>query len=53
VLRKNHLNDRLKAERLRTEYFLFLGHVGTYADEQERLRRLILRVADIKSGEVK
>jgi hypothetical protein len=48
-----YLSDRLKAERLRTEYFLFLGHVGTYANEQERLRCLILRVADIKSGEVK
>jgi hypothetical protein len=50
---ERYLSDRLKAERLRTENFLFLGHVGTYADEQERLRCLILRVADIKSGEVK
>jgi hypothetical protein len=50
---ERYLNDRLKAERLRTEYFLFLGRVGAYADEQERLPCLIRRVADIKSGEVK
>jgi hypothetical protein len=50
---ERYFSDRLKAEKLRTEYFLFLGRVGTYADEQERLPRLIRRVADIKSGEVK
>jgi hypothetical protein len=50
---ERYLSDRLKAERLRTEYFLFLGRVGTYADEQERLPCLIRSVADIKSGEVK
>ena len=50
---ERYLSDRLKAETLRTEYFLFLGRVGTYANEQERLRCLIRRVADIKSGEVK
>jgi hypothetical protein len=50
---ERYFSDRLKAEKLRTEYFLFLGRVGTYADEQERLRCLIRRVADIKSGEVK
>jgi hypothetical protein len=50
---ERYFSDRLKAEKLRTEYFLFLGRLGTYADEQERLPRLIRRVADIKSGEVK
>ncbi len=50
---ERYFSDRLKAERLRTEYFLFLGRVGTYADEQDRLPCLIRRVADIKSGEVK
>src|SRR5438105_12148167 len=50
---ERYFTDRLKAESLRTEYFLFLGHVGTYADEQDRLPCLIRRVADIKSGEVK
>jgi len=48
-----YLGDRLKAEKLRTEYFLFLGRVGTYANEQERLPSLIRRVADIRSGELK
>ena len=50
---ERYLSDRLKAEKLRTEYFLFLGRVGTYADEQERLPSLIRRVADVRSGEVK
>ncbi len=50
---EHYFSDRLKAEKLRTEYFLFLGRVGTYADEQERLPCLIRRVADIKGGEVK
>lgn len=50
---KRYFSDRLKAEKLRTEYFLFLGRVGAYADEQERFPCLIRRVADIKSGEVK
>lgn len=50
---QRYFSDRLKAERLRTEYFLFLGRVGTYADEAERLPCLSRRVADIKGGEVK
>jgi hypothetical protein len=50
---ERYLRDRLKAEKLRTEYFLFLGHVGPYTDEQERLPSLIRRVADIRSGELK
>jgi len=50
---ERYFSDRLKAETLRSEYFLFLGRVGTYADEQERLPCLIRRVADIKIGEVK
>jgi hypothetical protein len=50
---ERYFSDRLKAEKLRTEYFLFLGRVGTYADEQARLPCLIRRVADIRSGEVK
>jgi uncharacterized protein DUF4231 len=44
---------RLKAEKMRAEYFLFLGGVGLYADEKERLSHLIRRVAEIKSGEMK
>jgi hypothetical protein len=50
---ERYFSDRLKAEKLRSEYFLFLGRVGTYAEEQERLPSLIQRVADIKSGELK
>jgi hypothetical protein len=44
---------RLKAEKMRAEYFLFLGCVGLYADEKTRLPNLIRRVADLKSGEMK
>jgi Protein of unknown function (DUF4231) len=50
---ERYFTDRLKAEKLRGEYFLFLDRAGTYADEQERLPSLIRRVADIKSGELK
>ena len=50
---ERYFSDRLKAEKLRSEYFLFLGRVGNYADDQERLPSLIGRVADIKSGELK
>ena len=50
---ERYFSDRLKAEKLRSEYFLFLGRVGTYADEQQRLPCLIRRVANIRSGEVK
>jgi hypothetical protein len=44
---------RLKAEKMRAEYFLFLGGVGLYADETQRKSHLIRRVAEIKSGETK
>ncbi|MGQ9628072.1 MAG: DUF4231 domain-containing protein [Anaerolineae bacterium] len=42
--------SRLKAERLRGEYFLFLGRIGEYADNKERVPALIRRVADIREG---
>ena len=44
---------RLKAEKMRAEYFLFVGGVGLHADEKERLSNLIRRVAEIKIGEMK
>lgn len=44
-----YLNARLAAERLRSEYFLFLGHLGEYSNEQDRVQKLIQRVADIKA----
>lgn len=46
-----YLTDRLKAEKLRAEYFLFLGRAGAYAEDAERLPQLIRRVAEIKSGD--
>lgn len=45
---ERYLNARLAAERLRSEYFLFLGHVDPYADEQDRVQKLIQRVLDFK-----
>jgi Protein of unknown function (DUF4231) len=45
---------RLKAEKMRAEYFLFLGGVGVYGgDDLQRKSALIRRVAEIRSGETK
>ncbi len=44
---ENYLNARLAAEALRGEYFLFLGHQGFYADEQDRITHLRERVIEI------
>jgi hypothetical protein len=43
-----YLNARLAAEQLRGEYFLFLGRIGPYADQTDRLTYLRQRVASIK-----
>lgn len=43
-----YLNARLAAEQLRSEYFLFLGRIGPYADGATRLAYLKNRVASIK-----
>ena len=45
----HYLNARLAAERLRSEYFLFLGHLGEYTNEQDRVQKLIQRVVEIKA----
>lgn len=45
---KRYLTARLAAERLRAEYFLFLGRFDPYAHDQDRIRQLRKRVADIK-----
>jgi Protein of unknown function (DUF4231) len=45
-----YMNARLATERLRSEYFLFLGHLGHYANDHDRVRNLIMRVAEIKMG---
>jgi hypothetical protein len=44
---RHYLVSRVKAERLRGEYFLFLGRVGDYADRERRNRRLAERVVEI------
>jgi hypothetical protein len=50
---ERYFTDRLKAEKLRAEYFLFLGRIGTYGEAGDRLPNLIRRIADIKSGDAK
>jgi uncharacterized protein DUF4231 len=48
---KNYFSNRLKAEALRGEYFLFLGRIGNYANDDDRAQNLIRRVDDIESEE--
>jgi Protein of unknown function (DUF4231) len=48
---KDYFSNRLKAETLRGEYFLFLGRLGKYANDDDRVQSLIRRVADIESEE--
>lgn len=47
---KRYFNARLRAERLRHEYFLFLGRIDQY-DDQARLQKLKTKVADIEAEE--
>lgn len=44
---EHYLDARLAAERLRSEYFLFLGHIDSYADDQNRILNLRSRVNEI------
>lgn len=48
--RQPYYTDRLKAETLRGEYFLFLGRIKPYDDEQSRTQTLIRRVARVVAG---
>ncbi len=47
-----YLANRLEAESLRREYFLFLGRLSPYAEDGSRLRNLRRRVAQVKAGVV-
>ncbi|MGE0127717.1 MAG: DUF4231 domain-containing protein [Blastocatellales bacterium] len=49
---KIFLSNRIKAEMLRGEFFLFLGRVGNYANDADRVQNLIGRVADIEAQEL-
>jgi Protein of unknown function (DUF4231) len=44
---ERYLNTRLAAERLRSEYFLFLGHYKPYENAQDRTLQLRRSVKDI------
>ena len=48
--RRAYFTSRLKAERLRSEYFLFLGRQGPYGDERRRHTVLSARVAAISAS---
>ena len=50
---REYFTTRLKAERLRGEYFLFLGRVSPYDldDDHERLQRLRKQVSTIEAEE--
>ena len=48
---RGYLNARLKAERMKSEYFLFLAGAGEYASEQDRARLLADRVAEVEVAE--
>ncbi|HLV98997.1 MAG TPA: DUF4231 domain-containing protein [Ktedonobacterales bacterium] len=44
---ESYFSNRLKTETLRGEYFLFLGRLKPYDDEQSRKDRLIMRVREV------
>jgi Protein of unknown function (DUF4231) len=44
------LTKRVKAERLRSEYFLFLGRLDPYSSDAERHPNLVQRVAEIRAS---
>ncbi len=48
---EDYFTNRLKAEALRSEYFLFLGRIDHYVDNNDRYQQLILRVANIADKE--
>jgi hypothetical protein len=50
---ESYFTNRLKAEGLRGEYFMFLGRADAYSNEGDRVPNLIRRVADIRAEEIK
>ena len=49
---ENYFTNRLKAEMLRGEYFLFLGRSAPYNSDAERVSNLVRRVAEIRVKEI-
>jgi Protein of unknown function (DUF4231) len=45
---EGYYTNRLKAERLRSEYFLFLGRAEPYSNDNDRESNLVRRVAEIR-----
>lgn len=46
---ERYFDARLAAERLRSEYFLFLGHLHQYANK-DRVQQLERRIIEIRKG---
>lgn len=46
---ERYFNARLGAEQLRSEYFLFLGHLGQYAND-DRVQQLERQIIKIRKG---
>ena len=51
-IHEGYFTNRLKAERLRGEYFLFLGRAEPYSKDEARLSNLVRRVAEIRKEEI-
>jgi hypothetical protein len=49
---ENYFTNRLKAEMLRGEYFLFLGRAAPYNNDADRVSNLVRRVGEIKVKEI-
>ncbi len=45
---ERYFNARLGAERLRSEYFLFLSYSGLYASDPNRVQKLEQRILEIR-----
>ena len=48
---EGYYTNRLKAERLRGEYFLFLGRAEPYSNDNDRVSNLVSRVAAVITQE--
>jgi uncharacterized protein DUF4231 len=46
---EGYYTNRLKAERLRGEYFLFLGRAEPYSNDNDRVPNLVRRVAEVRA----
>lgn len=48
---RRYLDNRLRAERLRAEFFRFVARAGAYSDDANRQQALRMRVAEVTGDE--